>query len=48
MVQLGAQGNDLFEELQATLRQQEDEIAACRATLAELRQDQANGGSVAG
>lgn len=45
--ELGAQGNDLFEELQATLRQQEDEIAACRATLAELRQDQANGGSVA-
>lgn len=47
-LQLGAHRNDLFEEMQETLQQQEDEVAACRAALTELQQNQANGGNAAG
>lgn len=44
-MQLGAQRNDLFGEMQELLKQQQDEVAACRAALALGQQ---NAAAVAG
>lgn len=44
MSQLGAQRNDLFGEMQEVLKQQTDEVAACRAALALSRQSTQDAG----
>lgn len=47
ILQLGAQRNDLFGEMQELLKQQQDEVAACRAALALGQQDAAAPGTTA-
>ncbi|CAM9701920.1 unnamed protein product [Pylaiella littoralis] len=42
--ELGAQRNDLFGEMQELLKQQQDEVAACREALAKSQQDAAHRG----
>ena len=46
-MQLGAQRNDLFGEMQELLKQQQDEVAACRAALALCQQNAAAPGTAA-
>lgn len=46
-LQLGAQRNDLFGEMQELLKQQQDEVVACRAALALGQQDAAAPGTAA-
>ena len=46
-LQLGAQRNDLFGEMQELLKQQQDEVAACRAALALGQQNAAATGAAA-
>lgn len=43
---LGAQRNDLFNEMQGLLKQQEDEVAACRAALAKSQESNTLAGGV--
>lgn len=46
-LQLGAQRNDLFGEMQELLKQQQDEVAACRAALALGEENAAAPGTTA-
>lgn len=48
--QLGAQRNALFDEMRELLKQQQDEVAACRAALAKTEQaiSQLEGGGEGG
>lgn len=44
--QLGAQRNELFSEMQELLKQQQDEVAACRAVLAISEESTSRPGGV--
>ena len=46
VLQLGAQRNELFSEMQELLKQQQDEVAACRAALAKNQESNPGPGGV--